>query len=94
MFHLENEKSRSPYSNFVTKWSSFFVVHHQTSQSMRRTVKIMRQKQCREVSKPHEGKGQSQSVDETARPIPSQRSTHVSHDRPTTSRSLRRCEKP
>ncbi|PIO33653.1 hypothetical protein AB205_0081310 [Aquarana catesbeiana] len=76
----------------------FIVVHHQTSQSVRRTLKIMRQKQCRKVSKPQEGEGQSQSVDDTARPRarPSslQRSVHVSHDRQTTSRSLRHGKKP
>ncbi|PIO28441.1 hypothetical protein AB205_0018490, partial [Aquarana catesbeiana] len=41
-----------------------------------------------------EGEGQSQSVDQTARPSSLQRSIHVSHDRPTTSRSSRRGKKP
>ncbi|PIO23933.1 hypothetical protein AB205_0116780 [Aquarana catesbeiana] len=45
-----------------------------------------------------EAEGQSQSVDETARPSacpsPSQRSVHVSHDSPTTSRSSCRGIKP
>ncbi|PIN99346.1 hypothetical protein AB205_0054670 [Aquarana catesbeiana] len=40
----------------------FIVIHHQTSQRVRRTLKIMRQKQCREVRKPHKREKASPSL--------------------------------
>ncbi|PIO30696.1 hypothetical protein AB205_0010800 [Aquarana catesbeiana] len=39
-----------------------FIVVHQNSQSVKRTLKILRQKQCRKVSKPHKREKASPSL--------------------------------
>ncbi|PIO30584.1 hypothetical protein AB205_0021410 [Aquarana catesbeiana] len=57
----------------------FNVVHHQTYQSVRRTLTILRQKECREMSKPHKREKESPSLTArpSARPSSSQRSVHI-----------------